>query len=54
VLELPQINLARLIIAGPSIFVKVLKILQNILYEEVRDEEIVSYYLGNLNSRKRA
>jgi len=38
VLELPQINLARLIIAGPSIFVKVLKILQNILYEEVPDD----------------
>jgi len=35
VTELPQINLARLIIAGPSIFVKVVRILQNISYEEV-------------------
>ena len=35
VTELPQINLAGLIIAGPSIFVKVLRILQNISYEGV-------------------
>jgi len=33
--ELPQTNLAIIIIAGPSIFVKVLKILQGISYEEV-------------------
>jgi hypothetical protein len=32
--ELPQINLARIIIPGLSIFVKVLQILQNISYEE--------------------
>ena len=32
--ELPQLNLAGIIIAGPSTFVKVLKILQKLLYEE--------------------
>jgi len=33
-IELPQLNLAGIIIARPSTFVKVLKILQKLLYEE--------------------
>jgi len=41
--ELPQINLARIIIAGPSLFVKVLKILQKLLYEGGTSNNVLVY-----------
>jgi len=52
VTELAQIKLAGLIIAGPSTFVKVTKILQNISYEEVLNVEH-DYILNNLKDIRR-